>query len=191
MAYWQDISYLKLMGTRRQQEAFETTVALGILDKLAPFHPTLVSTVCVEFDIEESDLDFICQFDAPVIFEASVRANFGEYENFSFWQRKPDKSELVASFRFRTFPIEVFGSTLPVEEQHAYRHLTIMKRLSVLGGKEFRYNVRELKREGLKTEPALAKLLGLRGDPYQAVLELEEFDDLELEERIKEALMPF
>ena len=54
MRNWQDISYLKIMGTRRQQEAFETTMALGILEKLAPFHPTLVSTVCVGFDIEDS-----------------------------------------------------------------------------------------------------------------------------------------
>ena len=80
---------------------------------------------------------------------------------------------------------------MPVEEQNAYRHLNVMSRLSVLGGKEFKYTVRELKQEGLKTEPALAKLLGLRGDPYQAILELEEFDDFELEELIEESLMPF
>jgi hypothetical protein len=28
MKDWQDISYLKLMGTQRQQEVFETTMAL-------------------------------------------------------------------------------------------------------------------------------------------------------------------
>ncbi|GAK55351.1 uncharacterized conserved protein [Candidatus Vecturithrix granuli] len=191
MRDWQDISYLKLMGTQRQQEAFETTMALGILDKLAPFHPTLVSTVCVEFDIEESDLDFICQFDDPAVFEAAVRSNFGDYENFSFWQRQPDKSEIAAAFHFMTFPIQIFGSTVSVKEQNAYRHLNVMARLAMIGGKEFRYNVRELKGEGFKTEPALAKLLGLRGDPYQAILELEELDDFELEELIEEALMPF
>ena len=38
-------------------------------------------------------------------------------------------------------------------------------------GPAFKEQIRGLKRNGLKTEPAFAKLLGLNGDPYRAVLD--------------------
>ena len=37
--------------------------------------------------------------------------------------------------------------------------------------------VKELKEKGVKTEPAFARLLGLDGDPYVAVLGLENVSD--------------
>ena len=39
-------------------------------------------------------------------------------------------------------------------------------------GEEFREQVIKLKLQGYKTEPAFAKLLGLKGDPYVAMLEV-------------------
>jgi hypothetical protein len=39
-------------------------------------------------------------------------------------------------------------------------------------GEHFRQEIIKLKRQGLKTEPAFAKLLGLDGDPYKAILKL-------------------
>jgi hypothetical protein len=184
---WQDLSYLA-EGTQRQKEAFATTMTLGILDKLVSFHPTLVSTVCVGLDIEGSDLDFICQFDDPATFEKSVKANFSHFSDFKLWDRNPEKSEVVASFRFGAFVFEVFGSYLPVEQQNAYRHLSVMKRLAEFGGEPFRTKVREYKRQGLKTEPSMAKILGLSGNPFQAVLELEACSDEQLRDLVQSAL---
>ena len=43
-----------------------------------------------------------------------------------------------------------------------------------------RCDIRSAKLSGLKTEPAIAKLLSLSGDSFQAVLELEEYSDSEL-----------
>lgn len=37
-------------------------------------------------------------------------------------------------------------------------------------GDSFKQKILELKRSGIKTEPAFAQMLGLKGDPYQAVL---------------------
>ena len=49
-----------------------------------------------------------------------------------------------------------------------------MKRVLDIGGKKLRDEIKRLKRSGLKTEPAFAKLLFLDGDPYQAFLALED-----------------
>jgi hypothetical protein len=43
-------------------------------------------------------------------------------------------------------------------------------RILQLRGEEFRHDIIALKKSGLKTEPAFASLLGLSGDPYEALL---------------------
>lgn len=40
-------------------------------------------------------------------------------------------------------------------------------------GESFRQEIISLKKQGIKTEPAFAQLLGLSGDPYEAILRLE------------------
>jgi hypothetical protein len=71
----------------------------------------------------------------------------------------------------------VFGQALPVERQAAYVHLLQTHRVIQLGGEPWRSAIQKLKSNGIKTEPALAQLLGLTGDPYQAVLQLQNHDD--------------
>ena len=52
------------------------------------------------------------------------------------------------------------------------------------GGQQLREEIRALKRQGVKTEPAVAQLLGLPGDPYQAVLDLASLSDPEVANRV-------
>ena len=47
-----------------------------------------------------------------------------------------------------------------------------MARLINLGGDIFREKVRDLRLAGKKSEPAIAVILGLIGDPYESVAEL-------------------
>ena len=37
-------------------------------------------------------------------------------------------------------------------------------------GEDFRQKIIELKKSGIKTEPAFAQLLNLKGDPYEALI---------------------
>ncbi len=50
----------------------------------------------------------------------------------------------------------------------------------MLGGDAFRTAVMERRRGGLKTEPAFAAVLGLAGDPYSALLDVEARSDADL-----------
>lgn len=51
--------------------------------------------------------------------------------------------------------------------------MIVEKKILDLKGENFRKRVIELKRKGLKTEPALAELLGLEGNPYEGLLNLD------------------
>jgi hypothetical protein len=68
---------------------------------------------------------------------------------------------------------EVFGQNIPTENQNAYRHMTIENRILKEKGSKFKQRVKELKSNGMKTEPTFAKLLGLDGNPYVELLKLE------------------
>jgi hypothetical protein len=58
--------------------------------------------------------------------------------------------------------------------------MAVEARLLALGGEEARVKIQELKRAGLKTEPAFAQYFQLAGNPYQALLHLAQRSDDEL-----------
>lgn len=186
MIDWRDISYLQ-KGSHRQRAAYATLASLGLFDVLRPFDPALVSTVCLQLDRPGSDLDVICELTAPVAFAARVQRAFGNRPGFELTDRGTTPFSMVARFDAPAFPVEVFAEARPVEEQYAWRHLSVMARLLRIAP-EFRAPVRQLKGEGLATEEAFAVLLGLEGDPYEAILALEEATEAQLRERCRRVL---
>jgi hypothetical protein len=57
-----------------------------------------------------------------------------------------------------------------VMEQHVVRHMIVEERLLRHGGTEVRRQIRHLKSQGLKTEPAFAVVFRLPGDPLSDVI---------------------
>jgi Domain of unknown function (DUF4269) len=180
---WHDFSYLQY-GTARQREAYACLQELGVMTTLKEFHPTLVSTICIDIDVETSDLDVICQFNDCRAFSECLRTTYKDYPHFVLSPLDPQTSAVVARFESDGFLVEVFGQPLPVWRQNAYRHLTIMARLLSFGGDSLREAVRELKRRGVKSEAAFASCLGLGGDPYLALFALESLCDSEIAEMV-------
>jgi hypothetical protein len=169
---WQDISYLK-DGNARQRKAFRALQSLDILSILSEHTPVLVGTIPIAIDVEDSDLDVVCEAQDLATFEERVTSAFGRQKGFRI-RKKLIKGvpSVVASFHHAGFRIEVFGQPQPVREQHAYRHMVVEARLLVLGGEAARQGVQSLKRAGLKTEPAFASYFHLTGDPYEVLLKL-------------------
>ena len=184
---WSDLSYLQY-GTTRQRAAYDCLQKLGVMTALKEFHPTLVSTICIDIDVETSDLDVICQFDDSYTFAECLRRTYEHYPHFVMFPFNPENNSIVARFESDGFLIEVFGQSLPVWRQNAYRHLTIMARLLSYGGDNLREAVRELKRSGMKSEAAFASCLGLGGDPYLALFALESLSDGSIAELVRESL---
>lgn len=169
---WQDIPYLS-EGNERQQAAYRALHALQLFEKLADFTPLLVGTIPLDVDIPDSDLDILCEAHDLMAFAQRVRENFGEREGFRVKEKVVNGlPTLIVNFTHEGFPIEIFAQPRPVSEQNGYRHLLAEARLLEMGGEPSREAIRQLKQNGLKTEPAFARYFGLEGDPYEALLQL-------------------
>lgn len=135
----------------------------------------LVSTVAIGLDQPSSDLDILCQHGDPAAL-AALLATQG-------W-RLSDEGERVWLAEQtlpgpdgQAWPLELYITPDPVETRHGWRHLSLMAALLEHFGWAFYRAVLRLRRdEGLKGEAAICRLLGLPGDPYLALLTLEECD---------------
>ncbi|HHJ4202745.1 DUF4269 domain-containing protein [Aeromonas veronii] len=180
---WRRLDYLA-HGNPRQRSAHALLTA-GVWDELAAqcADLALVSTLAIGLDRPGSDLDILCQHPDPAAFAAT----FAEQG----WQASPkgdniwllertfscldqhcavsgsDKSEA-------SWPLELYVTPAPIETLNGWRHLTLMAALLERFGDAFYRDVLRLRlEEGLKGEAAMCRLLGLAGDPYEALLTLE------------------
>lgn len=162
-------------GSPRQQQAYATLTRHRVLELLQPYDPILVGTLPIGIDIASSDLDVICCCAEPAAFVQVLHMHFGHAPG---WQvRTVDQRgawAVIANFSLDGFEVEVFAQAIPTRMQLGYRHMVVEHRLLQQHGAAFRAQIIALKQQGLKTEPAFAKALGLAGDPYLALLQLEE-----------------
>ncbi len=172
---WKDITYLR-HGSATQQRAYQVLHRAGLLAHLRPYDPILVGTFPLDLTVPGSDLDLICEVRDEAAFRQTLGA-FAGCPGYTVQAANTPVPAVVAGFELEGLPVEVFGQALPTTRQNGYRHLVVEARLLAAGGPAFRQQALTLKAGGLKTEPAFAHLLGLPGDPYQALLALEACSD--------------
>lgn len=171
MINFKNITYLK-EGTVRQKEAHKVLLELNIFELLKHFNPILVGTIPINIDVESSDLDIICQSDNHEELVKVVSKNYGEFSRFEI-KTIPSYKNLkttIITFEYKAFPIEIFVQNKLPEEQDSYLHMLIEYQVLIKAGEVFRSEIIALKQQEFKTEPAFAKLLNLKGDPYEALL---------------------
>ncbi|KIC64820.1 DUF4269 domain-containing protein [Chryseobacterium taiwanense] len=167
------IDYLK-EGNERQKRAYEVLLKYKIFEKLSNYSPLLAGTIPIEIDIEGSDLDIICEVD--------LRFEEDFLEEMTFNKLIPNEIDvkvetpiikgekcIILNFILEEFPIEIFGQNKPTIEQNAYRHMIAEHKIIQEKGEEFRQKIIELKKKGIKTEPAFGMLMGLE-NPYEDLL---------------------
>ena len=175
MPDWTDLRYLRY-GNRRQQRVHSLLQILGIWPILADFQPVLAGTIPLGIDIAGSDLDVLCEVRPKETkrFIVLLEKHYGHRAGFQLKQMIiGGEASIVSSFRYRGREVEIFGQAVPTAQQNGFRHLLVEAAVLAAGGPAWRRAVRQLKQQGLKTEPAFAKLLQLSGNPYVALLELE------------------
>lgn len=172
MINFQTPAYLRL-GNLRQQHAHHVLVRhLDLFQKLSGFSPVLTGTIPIAIDLPDSDLDIICHCDDHDHFASMVRLHFRQEQDFELYcQSYQGHLSTIAHFKTSDVDVEIFGQSIPVTEQFAYRHMLAEYQILQAKGTAFRKAVLTLKSAGWKTEPAFAKLLDLDGDPYQTLLD--------------------
>ncbi|GHE23052.1 DUF4269 domain-containing protein [Sphingobacterium griseoflavum] len=164
------IEHLK-MGTDQQQAVYHLLTNAGLFDQLEAYDPLLVGTVPIDIAIATSDLDIVCCASDLDEFCRFAQETFSWRESFQLLKSTFNQVPTVlVHFTLSTFEVELFVQHVPSKLQHGYRHMIKEYEILASRGPDFRKQVLALKRAGLKTEPAFAKLLGLEGDPYERIL---------------------
>lgn len=142
--------------------------SLAIAERLAAWRPAVVASLASGLGVDGSDLDVVVDLRFPG-FLAAVRAAYGDRPGFSIREHGP---RLVVRFSGPALVVEIVGEARPVEEQQAHRHAVVHRRLVLERGATFAAEVRRVRRAtGLKTEPAIAFVLGLPGDDAYAAVD--------------------
>lgn len=170
---WRRLDYLA-HGNPRQRSAHALLTA-GVWDTLTVqcSDMALVSTVTIALDRPGSDLDIVCQHPDPATFAESLAA-----QGWQVAQKGADiwlAEQTVTGADGHPWPLELYLTPDPLEHLNGWRHLSLMAALLEQFGAAFYHQVLRLRLdEGLKGEAAMCHLLGLAGDPYAALLTLED-----------------
>ncbi|MCY0976975.1 DUF4269 domain-containing protein [Chryseobacterium wangxinyae] len=167
------IDYLKY-GNERQKRAFDVLTSYKVFEKLSNFSPILAGTIPIEIDIEGSNLDIICEVD--------LRFEEDFLDDIAFSKMIPSNADvkveypiingekcIVINFMLEEFPIEIFAQNKPTTHQNAYLHMIAEHKILKEKGEDFKQKIIELKKKGIKTEPAFGMLLNLE-NPYEDLL---------------------
>ncbi|MGF7151681.1 hypothetical protein FHS96_005349 [Sphingomonas zeicaulis] len=162
-------------------------MASGLLDLLAPFDPQVAGTPPLGLDLPGSDIDLLCHAPDAEAFAALIWNALGNRQSFRMHQWLGGGRPVIAGFTAHGWPFEIFAAAEPVVDQAGWRHFLVERRLLALGGTRLREAVMSLRRQGLKTEPAFARALGIEGNPYEALLGLQTGEDAGLVEALRNA----
>ena len=153
---------------------------LALLKILCDFKPCVIGTPPLGIDVPTSDIDIACSAENLSQFRSFSLQNFSHLNGYrchdSSAQNLPS---VIVRFKALGWNIELFCQTIPTEQQWGVRHFNIEQRLIELDPR-LKLAVQQLKQSGIKTEPVFAQTLGLDGDPYRTLLELEHNSDREL-----------
>jgi hypothetical protein len=167
------IGYLKC-GNEKQKKVYEVLTKNKLFEKLKKYSPILAGTFPIGIDVEGSDLDIICEVDLTsehvflddLMFSKCIPHNKEVEVKYTVL----DGEEcVVINFIMEGFRIEIFGQNKPATEQHAYLHMIAEYKILQEKGEDFKQKIIELKKKGIKTEPAFGLLLNLE-NPYEDLL---------------------
>lgn len=153
--------------------------------------PFIAGTIPLSIDGRDADLDFLVSGTGHEEFTKVCSDSFGSCLEFSISQGHANGADYsLCSFLYREVPVEIFSSVNSTYTQNGFLHFQIEEKLLKYGVIDWQTNVIKLKADGLKTEPAFARLLKQEAvDPYKYLLDLQRKPIRELREIIQTATL--
>ncbi|UYW01698.1 DUF4269 domain-containing protein [Flavobacterium agricola] len=166
---FKSIAYLKT-GNAVQQKAYKTLTDLCFFETFKNYEPLLVGTIPIEINIQNSDLDLILFTTNVQELALKLTQQYQHKANFKLKISNLEQHILVCTFTYQDFEIEIYSQNIPTTKQNGYLHMVKEYEILKAMPPSFKQQVIQLKKQGLKTEPAFAQLLKLTGNPYQSLL---------------------
>lgn len=174
-------SLASVVNLEKQSLVFSALAESKILSDLKKFHPLVVGTFPLDVQTENSDVDIVLSNNNLQEVEECFLKYYSYLPHFKMnTSCLLDRDTVIASFTFKNIPFELFAQRRLSFTQNGYRHFQVEERLLKIGGSEFKKKIIALRQSGLKTEPAFAQALSLKGDPYVALSNLFPLSDEEL-----------
>lgn len=160
-------------NAKRMSQAQYMLADNGIIAALAAFTPVLAGTIPLGIDTASSDVDILCEVQNHEQYCALLQEAFSPYRDFSLYSMSVQNiPTTVCNFFCADFPVEVFGQSLPVEQQYGFRHMVVEAYLLDYADANAERAIRDMKQQGVPTEVAFGVYFALEGNPYQALAEL-------------------
>src|SRR6516164_7141036 len=107
-----------MIPSPRMIQANHAIRSLQIFECLSQYRPTFVGSTPIDIDLDESDLDIICEAHNLDQFEEQNRLLYGSRTNFrSMRAVKYGLPCILISFYSHSFRIGIFGQPKAIEEQ--------------------------------------------------------------------------
>lgn len=181
--------YLSLESVVRLEhntKVFSAIEKLGVLSEFRSNNPIVSGTFPLGLNIATSDVDILMECTDLNQFKNILITRYSLEKNFAIKKLAAGgEPSIVAEFLYGDVKFEIFAQNMHPVLQSSNRHFLVEERLLKLGKEPLRNKVLALKNEGIKTEPAFAKVLKITGDPYHGLDQLRLLSELELTKLIK------
>lgn len=168
-------SVIRVEENKKVFGALEESKVLKIFKKFTPF---VAGTFPLGIYTAHSDIDVLMNAGDLNELNDMLKAEYGNLDGFRSEHSIVDGLKtLIVNFNLNKVPFEVFAQNRAVTKQKAYLHFQVEERLLKIGGDQFKKSIIEKRQNGLKTEPAFATALGIKGDAYEELLLLQKVSD--------------
>lgn len=174
------LSLESVINLERNSHIFKALIESKVLEILKEFEPLVAGTFPLNIQIDNSDLDIILNLSNKERFLNTINS-FRDYQDFKIQEELVEGTPtILINFNFNGIPFELFAQAKPSVEQRGYKHFLIEEKLLKIYGSKLKNQVTSLRNQGFKTEPAFAKALGLFGDPFVELLNIQKLSRTEL-----------
>lgn len=179
------LSLESVIRLEKNKKVYTALIESKVLHILREYNPLVAGTFPLNIFTDKSDLDILLECYDLDFLQKLAKNQFGHFSNFKSFQSEVDGvNTLVINFSFAEVPFELFAQPIPSVNQKAYKHFQVEERLLTIGNNSFLKTVSDLRKNGLKTEPAFGKALFIENDPYEELLKFHSLSDDELKKKL-------